>query len=349
MSKKSNGEFWDSSANWMIGCQGCELAMPHYTEQPKHVMMPDAQRCYAWQIVTQVNRKGGNKGMPPDFFEPMFKPEAIRALNWSDLRGTDRTDPPKPWLDGYPRIIFWNDMSDAFGQDAPWSDEWLRGHLPAFERSPHINLFLTKQPKRMASFFDGKCPTPIWAGTTITAQPNMTRGRDLLGGVDAAVWWLSIEPMVKPVDLEVLAKMLGHRSLKEMGASIHNRGKELWIILGGESGSLARPTHPLWIETALEKSVEAGFPTFVKQRGQWAVVEDEGPLVQGRPWLVLYPDGNGVLKPARRRIPALLKSRTGAVLMQRQADKGPLPIVAGQRWAQLPRIPERIAVQASFL
>ncbi len=42
------------------------------------------------------------------------------------------------------------------------------------------------------------------------------------------------------------------------------------VILGGETGPGARPTHPDWVQSVRDQCQAAGVPFFFKQWGEWA-------------------------------------------------------------------------------
>ncbi len=63
--------------------------------------------------------KKTNPGYAPQFEDvTQFPGRSLIAAKWSDLYGTDRSE--KPWLNGFPRIIFLEDMGDAFCGNVPF-------------------------------------------------------------------------------------------------------------------------------------------------------------------------------------------------------------------------------------
>jgi len=46
-----------------------------------------------------------------------------------------------------------------------------------------------------------------------------------------------------------------------------------WVVVGGESGPNARPTHPDWIRLIRDQCQTAGVPFFFKQWGEWSPVQ----------------------------------------------------------------------------
>lgn len=50
-----------------------------------------------------------------------------------------------------------------------------------------------------------------------------------------------------------------------------------WVVVGGESGSSARPMHPEWAQSLRDQCASAGVPLFFKQWG--GVAKDKGGRV----------------------------------------------------------------------
>ena len=253
MGIKTAIEYCDSSINPIMGCSGCELRREH---------------CYAARLCT---RYAGRKGWPKSFDEPEFFPgRSEKAIGWSDLTGKVRPG-RDAWLDGYPRVIFVNDLSDGFCPDVdPW--QWLNPHIAAMDLSPHSWLLLTKWPGRMGKFFEERghpIPDNFWLGTSISRQRDEWRVIELLRIQGAAVRFVSCEPLLGPVDLTDI--QLG---IAEWGNALRQiqgvSGPKLdWVIAGGESGPGARPVHPDWVRGVRDQCQEAGVPYFHKQNGAW--------------------------------------------------------------------------------
>jgi protein gp37 len=88
----------------------------------------------------------------------------------------------------------------------------------------------------------------IWLGVSV--ENRATLGRiDVLRKIPAAVRFLSLEPLLED---------LGQINLE----GIH------WVIIGGESGSQARPCHVEWIRSLVGQCQAAGVPCFTKQLGK---------------------------------------------------------------------------------
>jgi hypothetical protein len=93
----------------------------------------------------------------------------------------------------------------------------------------------------------GEEPLPnVWLGTSIESQTYAWRARHL-AATPAAVRFLSVEPLISPVDLT------GYLD------GIH------WVIIGGESGPGRRECCDSWVRDIRDQCVAAGVPLFVKQ------------------------------------------------------------------------------------
>ncbi|MFZ5719240.1 MAG: DUF5131 family protein [Pseudomonadota bacterium] len=144
----------------------------------------------------------------------------------------------------------------------------------------------------------GRFPLPnIWLGVSAEDQTRADERIPDLLATPAAVRFVSLEPMLGPVDLDaawhgesaLTADCWGdcawcdkgfsprHNCLKREPAALDvERGRSGldWVILGGESGPGARPMHPDWARQVRDACAAAGVPFFFKQWGSWSVVYD---------------------------------------------------------------------------
>ncbi|WP_309491393.1 DUF5131 family protein [Trinickia mobilis] len=121
----------------------------------------------------------------------------------------------------------------------------------------------------------------VWLGVSVEDQRAADERIPLLLKVPAAVHFLSVEPMLGPVDLE--RPMPGPDLDQGSGAKIcqpwYIQSGIDWVICGGESGPGARPMHPDWARDLRDQCAEAKVPFFFKQFGEWAPGENcGGPL-----------------------------------------------------------------------
>ena len=97
--------------------------------------------------------------------------------------------------------------------------------------------------------------------------------------VPAAVRFLSCEPLLSEVDLRpYLGGMPRHEQeghAANCDGSCFDQPAVSWVIVGGESGTGARPFDLMWARSIVAQCAEAGVPCFVKQLGAQAVEVEE--------------------------------------------------------------------------
>jgi len=172
----------------------------------------------------------------------------------------ERLDQPLRWTK--PRVIFVNSMSDLFHEKVPVG--FIKQVFEVMAATPrHTFQVLTKRADRLAKLAPNLTWAPnIWQGVSIESQEYVGRV-DLLRRVPARVRFLSVEPMLGPVKLNL--------------AGIH------WVIAGGESGPGARPLHAEWARLLRDQCVRARVPFFFKQ---WGGVRKHltGRVLDGQTW-----------------------------------------------------------------
>lgn len=183
---------------------------------------------------------------------------------------------------GERRRVFCASLADVF-EDRP---DLVVPRLRLFETiytTPHLDwLLLTKRPediRRIAPLsFDMPLPN-VWWGTTCEDQTRADERIPHLLAVPAAVRFLSVEPMLGPVDLGYrgAGALLVDGGGQRMAPSSLAPAQVDWVIVGGESGPNARPCDVAWIRDVVRQCREAGVPCFVKQLGT-------------RPWDSAHPE-----------------------------------------------------------
>ncbi len=150
-----------------------------------------------------------------------------------------------------PTTYFVNSMSDLFHEDVP--DAFIERVLDVARRTPqHTYQVLTKRADRLPKFFSHRtCPTNVWLGVSVEDRKyGVPRIAHLQKVSAAAVRFLSVEPLLEDVGTLNLA-------------GIH------WVIVGGESGSNARPMLPEWADSVRRQAVAQNVAFFFKQWGAW--------------------------------------------------------------------------------
>lgn len=113
-------------------------------------------------------------------------------------------------------------------------------------------------------------PLPnLWLGVTVCNQEEADAKIPLLLQTPAAKRFVSIEPMLGPVDLTQIKTSTC--SWDTLADNVDNEGPALnWVICGGETGPGARPMHPDWVRSLRDQCQGAGVPFFFKSWGEWA-------------------------------------------------------------------------------
>lgn len=248
------------------------------------VVSPGCANCYAMKLAGgRLKNHWSRKGLTePSKAGPVWNGKVRFNGYWLEK--------PLEWQ--RPRLIFVCAHGDPFHPDVP--DPWLIDiwAVMAAARQHHFQV-LTKRSARMLRFlsdhkfvelikqrlagnierangpaavddwfqaFPFEWPLPnVWAGVSIEDQKRADERLAHLAETQAAVRFVSAEPLLGPVDFpaSVLRK-------------IH------WVIVGGESGPGSRPMHPNWARSLRDQCQAAGVPFFFKQWGD-LVTEDQSP------------------------------------------------------------------------
>ena len=202
------------------------------------------------------------------------------------------------------------------------SSEWLADFLELIRKTPQLDwLLLTKRIGNWRSrlqeawisanargmqalcswitdWLQDLPPENVWLGITVINQDEANRDVPKLLRVPAIVRFLSIEPMLGPVDLVKASAFWSD------GASIINQAEARdslgddptidWIIVGGESGAAARPMNPEWVRGLRDQCAQAGAAFLMKQWGEWGdgdSIELTGKARHG--WWEMDPSDGG--------------------------------------------------------
>lgn len=170
-------------------------------------------------------------------------------------------DVPLRWR--APQTIFVNSMSDLFHQNVP--DDYIFRVFDVMNRAHwHRYQVLTKRSDRLAEIAPQLPWAPhIWMGVSVESAAYTYR-IDHLRDTGAHVKFLSLEPLIGRLE-----------RLELNGID--------WAIVGGESGSGARPIQEAWVTEIRDQCLTAGVPFFFKQ---WGGVRKKraGRELQGRTW-----------------------------------------------------------------
>lgn len=297
MANNSPIEWTDATWNPIVGCS---------------IISPGCTNCYAMKMASRIEAMGN---------QPRYA-GTTRKVNGNAIWTGKLAQAPDsvllaPLKRKKPTTYFVNSMGDLFHEDCP--DEWIDRVFAVMALAPqHTFQVLTKRSERMRDYFDGgrdradivglamltivdriphghrRVPWPlpnVWLGVSTERQEEADERIPLLLQTPAAVRFISAEPLLGPIDLmEVIPNPIIYNVIHGMERLLD------WVIVGGESGSNARPMHPDWARALRDQCKATGTNFFFKQWGAWkpldqfedkviklagvhAVVRDDGRFV----------------------------------------------------------------------
>lgn len=136
-------------------------------------------------------------------------------------------------------------------------------------------------------------PLPnVWLGVSAEDQPRADERIPHLLETPAAVRWVSLEPLLGPVDHHPSyfhAERCNPRcAYPSVCRSTSGQGLS-WVVVGGESGPGARPFNLEWAEQIIEQGRAAGCAVYIKQLGAASFAYDR----HGKPFRVPLRDRKG--------------------------------------------------------
>lgn len=218
---------------------------------------PACERCYAETFAERFPRTRGLWGARA--------PRKVASEKvWNDPIRWNR----EAEAAGERRRVFCASMADVF-EDRRDLDDARDRLFDLIHATPGLDwLLLTKRPERVRLLVPQSWllgfPENVWIGTTVEDQARADERIPHLLELPAKVRFLSCEPLLGAVDLDLVA----NPSVSTTTWDDHERGIS-WVIVGGESGRGARPMHPSWATSLRDQCREAGVPFFFKQWGEW--------------------------------------------------------------------------------
>jgi protein gp37 len=152
-----------------------------------------------------------------------------------------------------PGRVFVCSMGDLFHETV--SREWKQAVFTVACNTPrHTFIFLTKRPERVMDWWIGDVPN-VWLGVTVENQKRADERVPLLMKIPAAVRFVSVEPMLGPVDLSCWLAS----------------GKLSWVIAGPETGPRRRPFDEAWLDGCygLDAQCRTYGAAFFDKRDEW--------------------------------------------------------------------------------
>lgn len=233
---------------------------------------PGCEHCYA---ETRNARFAGGTAVN---WGPGAPRRRTSAANWRKPLAWNAAHADFYATHGHRQRVFCASLADVF--DNAVDPQWRFDLMRLIEQTPNLDwLLLTKRIGNAAAMLDeavlainhgrwnwrDNAFPNVWLGATIVNQEEADRDIPKLLDVPAARRFLSMEPLLGPVDF---AKVPG---FNRIGQYLGN----WWVIAGGESGAGARPMHPDWVRGIRDQCRNAGVPFLFKQHGEWLAAKQE--------------------------------------------------------------------------
>lgn len=237
ISKITYCDYSGGSANMVTGCT---------------YVSPGCTNCYARAIY----RRTGN-----DFNDVQWSHDKLAHLARWQPKESKRGNDKHP-------LVFLCDMGDLFHEAVP--ESFTRLVFGVLERRKDVTwLVLTKRPERVA---DAWLRSPsdtisafismdhVWVGTSVE---NQTMAKVRIPQLLEA-WpghkWLSVEPMLGPLNLtELLALPPNSPLIMTITQRIE------WVVCGAESGPERRPFDVAWAQALYDECKDLGITFYGKQ------------------------------------------------------------------------------------
>jgi protein gp37 len=230
-------------------------------------------------------------------------------------------------------------------EDHPQLPAWRADLLRLIWQTPHLDwLLLSKRPENWADmlhavvqseddgvdwwasrWLDGEYPPNVWMGTSVEDQANADVRIPALLEIPAAIHFLSVEPLLGPVDIASMGIYFtnpdggggGYALYPLTGETWFGFGEEPdfgnlidWLIVGGESGPQARPMHPDWVRSIRDQCRDAGTAFFFKQWGEWGISTLNALGATPKRTLHRFEDGVVMEKVGKHKAGRFLDGRT---------------------------------------
>lgn len=252
MSNNSKIEWTEATWNPVTGCDW---------------VSPGCDHCYARTLAKRMKAMGSIRYQVDGFDRALDRV----TPGFGVTLHRDKVD--EPLRRKKPTMYFVNSMSDLFHPEVPTT--FIHDVFEVMrEARQHTFQVLTKRPRRMRDLLNHderwvRDPSPnVWLGTSVENQEWAIKRVPLLQQTPAVVRFLSCEPLIGRVDLaEFMTEV----------ASLH------WVIVGGESGTGARPVDPTWVRLLRDQCRTHGVPYFFKQWGG-RTSKAGGRDLDGRSW-----------------------------------------------------------------
>lgn len=198
---KTGIEYLDYTWNPTVGCSPVSAG---------------CRECWASIMSKRLKAMGQKDYQLDDPFKPRFLPHRL----------------DEPLKIKKPARIGVSFMGDLFHPDIPL--HWIDEIFQVIAESIHTFLILTKRPENMKQYCriymqeEVLLPDNLWLGVSVEDQKTANERIPILLQVQAAVRWVSVEPMLEEIYLMSYLDNID------------------WVVCGAETGAKARPFSVIW-------------------------------------------------------------------------------------------------------
>lgn len=241
-SKISYCDYSGGDLNFVVGCTPASEGCTH---------------CYARALLSRFGKD----------------PDEVRLYR-SKLKALQSWQPRGPWKRERP-LAFAVDMADLFHPDVPF--RFIDEAIWTMNQRRDVDwLILTKRPERMLEWWhqtDEYLGGNLLLGVTAENQERADERIPLLLRMPATVRWVSVEPMLGPVDLThiragngaIIDALAGDVKAADGEIYASCPGSLDWVIAGGESGPNRRAFEAQWAVDLYYQCAEADVAYWYKQ------------------------------------------------------------------------------------
>jgi protein gp37 len=304
-------EWCDYTANFWRGCQKVSAGCANCYADAQSKRSPDVlgiwgppgvgRRVVAaesyWRLPEQWDRKAAKDGVRRRVF-------CGSLMDWAeDWEGPMHASAEEPLVTGDGATWHGSHHGPGAAERLVTMNDVRRRMFDTTKRTRNLDwLLLTKRPENvpaiaaeLSGFYDFFAEqSQYWLGTSIEDQATADVRIPALLRIPAAIRFLSVEPLLGPVDLEPWLHCDGFcpQSPQPDGAYHFDRcpiqpdgskPKIDWVIVGSESGPNARPMNEDWVRSLRDQCQAAVVLFFYKQRTEGGK-KVSLPELDGRVW-----------------------------------------------------------------
>jgi protein gp37 len=272
-------EWCDETLNPIIGCTPCSPGcdncyarqlheMRHKARRKVHVHTEDCEGTFAYNMPEQYAKPFSELQFFPDRLKQLLSWKKPRRVFIGSMTDMFHPDAPYEWFDQILAAIALaprhtcllltkrpERMLEYFTQETPFRVNVAEASVSILARQQSNEGDGMDTTGILKNNKNNLCAWPLpnlHLGVTVCNQEEADAKIPLLLQTPAAVRYLSIEPLLGPIDLTNISA--GNRWINALNGNsqyVSSLGPILdGVIVGGETGPNARPMHPDWIRSA---------------------------------------------------------------------------------------------------